>query len=239
MRAYRKVDDHYELRIDTGRVALLGVGASLVLVLIFLLGVLVGKSLWGGRRPAPLPLAEAPREAEAPAPGAARERRPDLSFYDDLKRPDGPAAEPVPRPVEPAPVAETPVPARPDAAPSREEVAAAREAADIAARGAPEAPGEPRPAPKPEASPEVKPEARLPQPLFTVQVGSFQDRHSADDLVRRVSGQGVGAQVVQAPVGGRTWYRVQVGRFETRAEAEALYRNTLRPKGIQGFVTTR
>lgn len=223
------MDDHYELKIEGGRMALLGVGAALVLVLVFLLGVLVGKNLWGGRRPVALPVAEAPREAPGPVPEAV-DRRPDLTFYEDLKRPDRPAEEPVPRPSTPAPMVDTPVPGRVETAPPP--VPAAREEPAVAV---------PSPIPAPKAPPvaEPKPQPRLPQPVFTVQVGSFRDRSSADELARQVSRHGVSAQIVTAVVGDRTWYRVHVGRFETRAEAEALYRNSLRPKGVQGFVTTR
>jgi len=225
MRAYRKVKEHYELRIDGSRLALLGVGAALILVLVFLLGVLVGKSLWGGRRPSPLPVAEAPRERPAGMPpGPQGERRPDLSFYDDLRKPDAPSTERPPEAPPAAPVAETPVPVRPEA------------------RAAPvESPPPPVPEPKATPKPEPRPEpkAALPAPVFTVQVGSFRDRSSAENLVRRVAAQGVAAQIVPASVGGRTWFRVQVGRFDTRAEAESLYRKTLQPKSVQGFVTTR
>lgn len=256
MRAYRKVDDQYQFRIDGGRMALLGVGAALVLVLVFLLGVLVGKSVWGGRRPAPLPLVEAPRGTlGAPleaAPEDAGDRRPDLSFYDDLKSPDRPAVEPVPRPRTPPPAAETPVPGRAEAVPAATPVAPTastrQEAPPGGARepaaGAPDAEPAPAPAPTvratpPPPPPEAKPAPRAPQPIFTIQVGSFRDRASAEEQARHLAAQGVGAQVVSASVEGRTWYRVQVGRFENRSDAEALYRNSLRPKGIQGFVTPR
>ena len=47
------------------------------------------------------------------------------------------------------------------------------------------------------------------------------------------------AQVVQVPMEGRTWFRVQVGRYGTRAEAEQYYQKKLRPKGIEGFVTQK
>jgi cell division protein FtsN len=76
-------------------------------------------------------------------------------------------------------------------------------------------------------------------PLFTIQVGSFKDRTAAESQVRRIAAQGVSAQVVQVPMEGRLWYRVQVGRFETRAEAEAHYQKKIKPKGVQGFVTAR
>jgi len=72
-----------------------------------------------------------------------------------------------------------------------------------------------------------------------VQVGSFRDRASADDQAKKIAAQGVTAQVVSAPMEGRTWFRVQVGRYDTRADAESYYQKKLRPKGVQGFVTQR
>jgi cell division protein FtsN len=236
MRAYRKPEDRYELRIDSSRVALLGVGAGLVLLLVFLLGVLVGRGLWGGRRMSPIPLAEQPREESAP-PESAPDARPKLTFYEDLKKPDtrpsGAGAPEAPKPPAPAPetrtaapppVSETAPVTRP--APARTEV-----------KPPPARASKPRPAPKPTPKPAPKP--KLPAPLFTVQVGSFRDRSAAEDQARQVASHEVSAQVVRASAAGRTWYRVQVGRFQTRREAEAHYRNRLKPKGIQGFVTVR
>ena len=67
MRAYRKTEDRYELKIDSGRLALLGVGAALVLALVFLLGVLVGKALWGAKKPVSLPM----EDVAKPPPGTS------------------------------------------------------------------------------------------------------------------------------------------------------------------------
>ncbi len=43
---YRKSDEHLLFKFDQGRVVVLGIGAVLVVALVFLTGVLVGKSLW-------------------------------------------------------------------------------------------------------------------------------------------------------------------------------------------------
>lgn len=253
MRAYRKVDDQFQFRMDGGRMVLLGVGAALVLVLVFLLGVLVGKSVWGGRRPAPLPPAEAPRGTPGTVPETkpedAADRRPDLTFYDDLKRTDRPTAEPAPRPQAPPAAAETPVPGRVRTEPAATPAAPPAPLAEATPPAGVVAPAPAAPVPTPTApppraappapSPEPKPAPRAPQPIFTIQVGSFRDRGAAEEQARQLATQGVGAQVVAASVEGGTWYRVQVGRFENRSDAEALYRNSLRPKGIQGFVTPR
>jgi cell division protein FtsN len=241
MRAYRKPEDRYELRIDSSRAALLGVGAGLVLLLVFLLGVLVGRGLWGGRRMAPIPLAEQPREETAP-PEVAPEARPKLTFYEDLKKPDtrsSAASAPVaPEPVASAPALETEAaapPPVPETAPATRPTSARAEVKPPPARTS-----KPEPRPTPTQKPTPKPKPKLPAPLFTVQVGSFRDRSAAEDQAREVAAhQRVPAQVVRASAAGRTWYRVQVGRFQTRSEAEAHYRNQLKPKGIQGFVTVR
>lgn len=214
MRAYRKVNDQYEFRVDGGRLTLLGVGAALVVLLVFLLGVLVGKALWGGRRELPpLPQVQsAPAlapEPAAPEPVVAAPR-PQYTFYEELKKPD--------------PVALPPEPARP---PSAGAPSVAKSAAVPTTQ----------PAPKPK--PEPKTVARPPPVVFTVQVGSFRDRGAASALARQVGDQGVSANVSKAFVAGRTWYRVQVGRFEIRSDAENYYRTRLRSNGVQGFVTTR
>lgn len=225
MRAYRKVDDGYQFRIEGGRLALLGVGAGLVLLLVFLLGILIGRQQGRvplsetGREAAPPmavgPVSE-PEVAPAPLPVAAT----DLQFYEELKKPDA-----------------GPLPAEPTIAPRS--LAAPVEGPDVA-----EGPGSPPvarpslevaapPAPAPVAAP--APGA----PVFTVQVGSFHDRAAAEDLAKRVGAPGLQVQVVVSVVSGRTWYRVQAGRFDTRAAAEAHYRDRLRSRGIEGFVTTR
>ncbi len=218
MKAYRKVDDHYVLRLDSGRMALAGVGAALVLLLVFLLGVLVGRLLWRPaqtpgfveRAPAPAAQPLEPEPRPEPAPGRGEET--EFTFYEELKKPAPPPAEPA----RPKPAPATP-PARPEPvkAPAR--------------AGAPEGVGQAR---------KEKPRA-LPAPVFTVQVGSFRERGAAEGLVAKIRSQGVEAGVVEASVAGKTWYRVQVGRFTTRAAAETHYRSVLRPKGIRGFVTTR
>jgi cell division protein FtsN len=219
MRAYRRVDDHYEFRVDGGRLAFLGVGAALVVLLVFLLGVLVGKTLWGGRRQIPpLPVAnsaapatDSVRPPEKPDPEPPR---PKYTFYEELKKPD-PLPSPAPQTAPPQPT----VRAQPERPP------------------APTSPVAPAPAPVPKAEP--APASRPPAAVFTVQVGSFRDREAAVTLAKRVADQGVSAGVSEAFVAGRTWYRVQVGRFETRSDAETYYRKRLRAKGVQGFVTTR
>ena len=59
---------------------------------------------------------------------------------------------------------------------------------------------------------------------FAVQVGAFSAQETALALQRELAGTGAEANVLQAEVGGRTIYRVRVGRFASSAEATATAR---------------
>ena len=59
---------------------------------------------------------------------------------------------------------------------------------------------------------------------FTVQVGAFSAQERAVTLQRELGTAGAEASVRQAEVGGRTIYRVRVGRFASHAEAAVTAR---------------
>lgn len=59
---------------------------------------------------------------------------------------------------------------------------------------------------------------------FTVQVGAFSAQERAVTLQRELGSAGAEANVRQAEVGGRTIYRVRVGRFASHAEAAVTAR---------------
>jgi len=66
---------------------------------------------------------------------------------------------------------------------------------------------------------------------WTVQVGAFQERGRADDLVNRLGG-GYPAVAVRSDA---VWHRVQVGEFADRSEADAL-RKKLQRAGFSAVV---
>jgi DedD protein len=271
MRAYRKIDDHFEVKIEKGRLVVLGVGAGLTLLLVFLVGVLVGKGLWGARPE----LMGTPSAQSTSQPPVQEPEKPQYTFYDDLKRPDSTAPKVMPRaPGAQELVGETTVPAprsaetasqvqetsgtlpassppvareKPTELPREHEPPAVpAKAAKTALPVKPVADSSrvaeaPRRVSEPPADAIGKPsvEAKIAAPSYTVQVGSFRDRASADEQAKKIASQSISAQVVLAPMEGRTWFRVQVGRFDARADAESYYQKKLRPKGIQGFVTQR
>jgi cell division protein FtsN len=54
---------------------------------------------------------------------------------------------------------------------------------------------------------------------WSIQINSFPDARSAEELIDRLKNKGYNAYVTEANVQGKTWYRVRVGRFASREEA--------------------
>lgn len=74
---------------------------------------------------------------------------------------------------------------------------------------------------------------------FTVQVGSFQKKASADQLLSKLKGLGPDARIVSSVIPGkRIWYRVQIGRFLDRQSTQR-WGEQLQSQGIiQQFIVT-
>jgi len=72
-----------------------------------------------------------------------------------------------------------------------------------------------------------------PKPLagkYTVNVGSFREKARAERLMRELDGKGYRAFVAESAVPKKgTWYRVSVGRFSSREEAQ-VFAQTLKDK---------
>jgi len=72
---------------------------------------------------------------------------------------------------------------------------------------------------------------------FTINVGSFRDRVRAERLMKELKGKGYKAFVAEATIPQKgTWYRVSVGRFPSRREAQAFAQELRDKKGIDSFV---
>jgi len=198
-------DGFHEIQLSGKQLVFLFMATTVVSVVIFLCGVLVGRGVKGDTVSAaesttaaaasPGPLTTAPPAAtEAPAPAAETP----LTYPDVLdgdKRPSEPLkAEPKPTPP-PAPVATDPK----AAAPAPPETAA-------------------KPAPPPAAS---APTGSPAPGTWAVQVVALSNRTAAVAVVRRLEGKGYSAFMVEPQPGAPVQsYKVQVGRFSDRAEAE-------------------
>jgi cell division septation protein DedD len=250
MRENSRVRERFELSLDGKQVASIVVGALVVLGAVFVLGLNVGRQL--APRAAPAPRAEGSLAAleRPPEPPPPREKEPKLQFHDALTKgsaeaPPIPEPRAAPSPGEPAtgtalnahppaPVpAARPAPAQPakEAAarkepPARKESPARKEAAQgkdaVAAAVA-----------KVQALPRVAVPAAAGR--FAIQVGATQTEADARRLAARYEADGARVVPADVPGRGKVW-RVKVGSFATRAEAERRL-EALKRAGVKGFVT--
>jgi len=67
---------------------------------------------------------------------------------------------------------------------------------------------------------------------FTVQISSSLKQEEAEGEAQKLIAKGFSAFVVAADVNGKTWYRVSVGLFEKRAEAQAYRTQLMKEAGV-------
>jgi cell division septation protein DedD len=164
-------------------------------------------------RPAPAPQvtplsAESDPTAAAPPPATPE----DLKYFERLER-EQQLSEKLKPPAGNAPAA---------GAPERVATAAAIPKAAPVAPPSP-VPDTPKPAaakPAPPAPPPDSPSSN-PGPGYAVQVAALNSRGEAEAMVKRLTSKGYAAFVL-APGGTPTVFRVRIGPFETRREADAM-----------------
>ena len=181
-------DAFHEIQLNGKQLVFLFMAVVVASVVIFLLGVLVGRGVRAERgpvealtqpaTPAPEGIVAAPPSSGAPA-SAAKE---DLTYPNRLAS-NNPPPETLPTPR--ADVAETPVPSAP------------------AARSAPSAPSS-------EAS------------GFSIQVAALRQRAEAESVARGLTTKGYPAFVMNPDAGAPAVFRVRVGKFKDRREAESV-----------------
>jgi cell division septation protein DedD len=219
--------------------------ATVVSVVIFLCGVLVGRGVRAERgvtiadafvaaaetapapqqpaaAPAPTPPGSDPRTAAAPPPPAE-----DLSYFDRLEKNSQPKEN---------------LKAAPDNR-SADKLATNKAQAEKSApekavpeRAVPEktAPKEARAA-APPAPREQKPSADA-SGEFAVQVAALNVRGEADAIAKRLSSRGYAAYVVP-PGNGAVMFRVRVGHFRTRRDAEPVFAKLQREEQFKPWIT--
>ncbi|RFF30056.1 SPOR domain-containing protein [Wenzhouxiangella sediminis] len=73
---------------------------------------------------------------------------------------------------------------------------------------------------------------------LAVQVGSFASHNNAERLVSQLNGAGFDAFMYGEETGGRTIWRVRVGGYEQRADAERLLETLRNEQGLEGIVVS-
>jgi cell division septation protein DedD len=198
-------DGFHEIQLNGKQLVFLFMAVTVVSVVIFLCGVLVGRGVPGDRAAAPIeaqaataapPVPPAVTTTGSGAPASANE---ELTYpnhlagqgppKEQLKDPRAASAPP------PAPAAAQ-VPATTPPAPA---AAAAKPAATT-----PAAPSEPA------------------GPGFAIQLAALRQREEADIIARRLVGKGFPAYVLSPESGAPAVFRVRVGKFKDRREAETI-----------------
>jgi len=138
-----------------------------------------------------------------------------------------PAAPAQEEPMPAAQEAAAPAPALPDPAQERRNRRKARNAAaEEAAASAPApAPAAPEPAPTNKTSKAAKNAAAtpaIPKGSYVIQVFSSPDQTQAERIRGKLVGGGQKAYLSPIDHGGRTMYRVRIGPFKTRADAQGV-----------------
>jgi cell division septation protein DedD len=233
-------DGFHEIQLNGKQLVFLFMAATVVSVVIFLCGVLVGRGVRAERinadaaagaaepapEPAPPPAAGQPSADADPTKAAAPPATEDLSYFDRLEKAKAPS--------EPLKTASTSGPAP----------APAPEAAKKPDMPAPKATAKAEPPPQPKAAekPEpVRPAAAEPaEPSgqgFAVQIAALNVRSEADAIARRLSSKGYAAYVMSPANGTPAVYRVRVGKFPTRREAESVAARLQREEQFKPWVT--
>lgn len=262
-RAFEAGDDGFhEIQLNGKQLVFLGMATTLVSVVIFLCGVLVGRGVKpldtiaqaGGPQPfdAPASLSSTPSPAAVPpgtvsAPAAPAAATPATAA--PAARTETPAGDTEPTPVgdeaEATPEAAAPPAA---AAPVKPPVVeAAKPPVREAAKPAPKpsvvtpapaqataTPPAPRPAPAPAAAAAAAPATGG---AIAVQVGAFKTRGEADGLARRLSGKGYAVYVMNPTGDGKNVYRVRVGNFSTADEAQRVSARLTDQEKLKPWIT--
>jgi cell division septation protein DedD len=210
--AHTQDDGFHEIQLNGKQLVFLFMAATVVSVVIFLCGVLVGRGvrteqaaadqaagLSVAAEPAPLPSGASSVEAPAgsdPTAAAAPPTVDDLSYFDRLQGTGQPQEQL--KPAEP-PAAET---------------------SPVAARAAATA------------------DAREPQGAgFAVQIAALNIRSEADAIATRLASKGYAAYVTSPASGTPQIYRVRIGKFESRRDAETMAAKLEKEEQFKPWVT--
>jgi cell division septation protein DedD len=257
-------DGFHEIQLNGKQLVFLFMAATVVSVVIFLCGVLVGRGVRAERgltvadasasaaetTPTPQPAATPPPAPAGSDPRAAAEPPPagdDLSYFDRLEK-NGSPKENL-KPTSGAPPAD-----KADKIASGKQTAQAQPPAPVTqapekaatpapAKTTPEKVSPTKPAPAPKAASTTPPPAPKEQKAasdasgeFAVQVAALNARGEADAIAKRLSSKGYAAYVVP-PGNGAAMFRVRVGHFKSRRDAEPVFAKLQKEEQFKPWIT--
>ena len=219
-------DYYYEIQLTNKQLVFYFMAGATGLILSFLAGVMVGRGVdASGEVQAARPVAEERIVAEEPRSGPRPAPAEDLTYAqrlegdkpqeDSLESKPRPAATPSVRAAKPTPPPKAVAPAHPGA-PRR----AWPRRPPLRPPSLKPAPAAAKTAPKPSPPAAAAPPSGLSS--FTIQVGAFKDKATADSVVTRLKGKGFAAYIVAPEEPGAGLFRVRVGSYPARADAERV-----------------
>jgi cell division septation protein DedD len=262
MSARRLGRARHEFRFGGRELAILGAVFCLITSLAFAAGVVVGRDMTrakGARAEAArehrLPDVESLRGAEAPVKTAATRAEEKVTFYrtltaptQDLPQVGKPTIEERLVPKEEPPSASPTTDVAPEAtrvAPEPSRAVSERRTPKVseaapgprparAARAPVPSPVRPGPAQLAASSATAEPEA------WTVQVSAFRSRALAEELRARLAARGFDAYIFPSITeDGRPRYRVRIGTYPARSDAERVAAELRSERGLNPLVTPR
>jgi cell division septation protein DedD len=221
-------DDGREIHLSGKQLVFLFMAVTVVSVVIFLCGVLVGRGVQSrattveAAAAAPDDVTEAPVDAPSTANTSEPTKAADLGYQQRLE-----SADPVPEKLVPR-----------DAAPTASRPPSATDA-PAPAPASPAAPPTPAPA-APAAPPAADQDPVPPEPSgdgFAIQVAALRGRGEAESVVARLKEKGYSAYLMPPLAGQPSVFRVRVGKFKARAEAERVATRLEREEQFKPWIT--
>jgi rare lipoprotein A len=240
-------DGFHEIQLSGKQLVFLFMATTVVSIVIFLCGVLVGRGARVEATPEfidatvpatsaappttgePVVNSAAPAQANAPDPGTpTKVDSDDFNYMDMLKAEQATNEVPQP-PAEPA--AEAPSAAASVLQPPADPPTSTKPLEKVTAPAAPPAP--PAAAPSNAAVAAAKPAA---SGGLTIQVAALRERSEADRIAKRLQSKGYEAYVAD-PAPGTAMFRVRVGHFSDRSEADKVKNRLAKEEKFRPWVT--
>jgi DedD protein len=226
-------DGFHEIQLSGKQLVFLFMATTVVSVVIFLCGVLVGR---GVHPPSsdPMQVSAASRSATSPATAPPSAGQPST-------QPPG-AQPPAPQSAASAPAEPPPTPAEGELTYKKRLESEGTVAEDRLKSGASQKSANPRAIPKSapaETTGSATAATSAARPgKFVVQIVALKDRSSASSLVQRLTAKGYPAFLVNPAAGAPApVYKVQVGRFEDRREAEQVKRRLEKEEKFKPWIS--
>jgi len=223
----------HEIQLNGKQLVFLFMAATVVSVVIFLCGVLVGRNV---PRDRVVDVTSANGDASSPTPAPAASSVETAPAYTGLDRP-GTKEEPPKKPEQrSAKVAEPPAAVSsppPVAAPIPEP----KPSIPPVETAAPPVPATEKPLPVKEPQPSATAGSEPTDKGYAVQIAAVNARSEADAMAKRLTSKGYSAYVLAPANGTPSVYRVRVGKFQTKREAETVATKLQKEEQLKPWVT--